>query len=849
MSKTYFLICLTLFIFLFSQCKGENVKAVFSFENSKIRKEFIATDDCVGTIQALIYSKGQTVPLTTNEIPYFRFCLNHEIVSSLDKIWQFKNVCQRKMRNEGTEYILSFEVSDGKFAGLELKIYQQFFPNSDLVREKLVLYAKDASSFTLNKEEGQNLFEFPCYQVKTDVENDLLSHEIRIGSWELKPTTFGKVQKGNHMFYPNIIESKLSNFPSVYKGPVIISSDGKINWFTAYEHASQDNTNGLFDMSLKSKSKFLVDAMQGTKGVFNFEVKDSDFWFMGIENQKVDRAFEIKVKALRGSYYDGEILDQEHPYSSVWTATAFYNENKIADGKQILRNYLLNQICENPASRKTEYYYNTWGMQRSDPNKPLRGILTYERIFEEIEHAAELGVDVFVLDDGWEQAQGDWIPNKERLPQGLAPIKKKLDQYGMKMGLWFSPMGVDTTTQRYKDHPEWVIKDSEGNPIQAQWGHPAFDFVSGFCNLFVDDCKKMIDQGCRYMKWDAINTFYCSLPNLYHGDSTISEEERRARYEYLLPIFVTRAMKELTEYEPDLVIELDLTEARRVMVGLIPLSQGKLFWMNNGASGYNDYSIYRSMSMRTIANEYAGIIPWELLTYANYPHNQSDALIYNTTNSILAGNGFWGNLALMTQTERRSVGEMLETAKRIQPFLYGINPVVMGKVGDSPETYKIVNDSVGAGLIIGFSLLPTHYSCKTFIPSGKVLAVLNSSYQMQNDTLYFDMDFTKPESSFLANILPGINNSVGILSSTTILSKAEFSENELVYQCQAKGLQTVRWDVSLGKPKITSKHKLKQEMTLIESEHRYLINIETTVNDQIIKIMRPSENKIVGDQL
>ncbi|MCB9247546.1 MAG: hypothetical protein H6613_02945 [Ignavibacteriales bacterium] len=77
----------------------------------------------------------------------------------------------------------------------------------------------------------------------------------------------------------------------------------------------------------------------------------------------------------------------------------------------------------------------------------------------------------------------------------------------------------------------------------------------------------------------------------------------------------------MNKYEPELVIEIDLTEARRVMTGLTPLSQGKLFWMNNGASTYNDYSTFRTKSMRTIPNEFAGIIPWELFTYANYPHN------------------------------------------------------------------------------------------------------------------------------------------------------------------------------------------------------------------------------------
>ena len=69
-------------------------------------------------------------------------------------------------------------------------------------------------------------------------------------------------------------------------------------------------------------------------------------------------------------------------------------------------------------------------------------------------------------------------------------LKSQLDKHGLKMGLWYSPMGIDSTSQRYKENAEWVIKDSENNPILAQWNHPAFDFVGGFFNLFVDDCIK-----------------------------------------------------------------------------------------------------------------------------------------------------------------------------------------------------------------------------------------------------------------------------------------------------------------------------------------------------------------------
>ena len=825
-----------LYFFMLSLSAQPINEIVFSFENSEIKKVFLGSEDVPAAIEPIIYAKNKALALNSS-YPYFQFCINHENISSTDKIWRFKNVDERKMDNGGTEYIIHFEVATGTISGLHLAIFQQFFPGSTLVREKLVISAKDGDQFTLNKTNEQNLFNFPSYQVKSKSDGIFKNYEIRIGSWELKPTTFGKRKKGNHMFYPNILESEVVADETIRKGPVNIFTNGDLGWFTAYVHASQDNTNGMFAGSKKIDGQYIVDAMQGTKGVFNFPVTDNDFMFLGIENKKVRQGIEIKIKARRGAYFDGEVINPGNPYSSVWTATAFFPGNKLEDGKQILRDYLLNQICEKQASRKPGYYYNTWGMQRNDRSKPLRELLTYERIFEEIDYAAELGIDLFVLDDGWQQAHGEWFANKERLPQGLAPIKEKLDKHGIKMGLWFSPMGIDSTTQRYQDHPEWVIKDSEGNPILAQWGHPAFDFVSGFYDVFIDDCKQLIDQGCRFMKWDAINTFYSSLPNLHHGDSTVLEEERRARYEYLLPIYVTRAMEELTAYEPELVIEVDLTEARRVMVGLAPLSQGKLFWMNNGASGYNDYSTYRTKSMRTIANEFAGIIPLELFTYANYPHNLDSALKYNTVNSILAGNGFWGNLQLMTKAEREKVGGMVAMAKQIQAFLYGINPELIGEVGDSPEIYKVVNELAGAGKIIGFSSQPTEYVCKTKVIPQNILAVLNSSYQFEKDSLWMKMSFKSPESSILSFIVPNNHVGIRILSSTVPICEVERTDKGLIYQASRKGTQRIQWDGSLGKPIINSDKEFKSKLDKSEGGHGYTIHLENMDKSQRIEII------------
>ena len=635
--------------------------------NEQLTKKIYSSTTNPAAIWVECFDQDQQLIATTSaDLPFFEFYLNQELISAHDPIWIKTSDSQRSMANGGTEHTLKFRAAKGTAEGLQVVILQQIFPNSTLIREKIMLEATPNASFQLNKNQGKLHFKFPQYHfTETHASNGEVT-EIKLASWELKPTTFekldaqlvGTAKKYNHMYYPQIVTQELATAPGPnLKGPIAILSGRDYSWLTAYEHASQDNLNGIVQNTEQSSgNQGLNDPLQGTKGVFDFPKSDDDFRFIDIQYQKQAQGVDVSVDYRLGAYLDGELIDVQHPYAGVWSATAFYAGNDIETGKGIIRNYLLRQICEKPASREPEFYYNTWGMQREVDSRgaaDLRGVLTYERIFEEIEYAAELGVDIFVLDDGWEQMQGDWTPHQQRLPQGLAPIKQKLDELGIKMGVWFSPAGIDSTAQRYRQHPEWVIFDFEQNPIKAQWGHPAFDMVSDFLEVFIEDCKQLIDEGALFFKWDAINTFYSSLPNLDHGSEEYTPQELRERYAYLLPIYITRAMEVLTDYEPELIIEIDLTEARRVMMGLAPLSQGKLFFMNNGASSYNDYSGYRAMSMRTIPNEYAGIVPLELFTYANYPHNSANSMHYNVHTSLIAGHGFWGNLELTSEQERQ----------------------------------------------------------------------------------------------------------------------------------------------------------------------------------------------------
>lgn len=819
--KTFFVAFIFLLLYSCQTFHGGNEKLVL--ENELFSKTFLFSKENPGIISVEVAGKtdGKMVSNSVS-VPFFEFVVNNRLVSANNKYWVFRSHKMREMQNGGTEHTLVFEGLKNEVNGLQVVLKEQIFPHSTLMREKMELKS-EGKSFQLNKLNGKIHFRFPTYSVANEENNPLKSTEIRIATWEKTPITFGDNKKGNHMYYPDIIKTELTKERHVSKGPFSIISNGEISWLTAYEHASQDNLNGLLNKQKVGSGNQINDAMQGVKGVFNFPLKEEDFLFLGVSGKATPKSWNVSVDMFRGGYLDGEVIDAEHPYSTVWTATGFYDGNNLETGKAMIRDYLFHQICEKPASRVPEYYYNTWGMQREDRNKPLRGILTYDRIFKEIENAAELGMDIFVLDDGWENKQGEWFPNKERFPQGLAPIKARLDKYGMKMGLWFSPMGIDSTSQRFKDHPEWVIKDSEGFPILAQWNHPAFDFESGFFDVFINDCKKLIDQGCRFMKWDAINTFYSQLPNLEHGSDKYSAQERRARYEYLLPIYVTRAMKILTDYEPGLVIEMDLTEARRVMVGLAPLSQGKIFWMNNGASWYNDYSTYRTKSMRTIVDEFAGIIPLELFTYANYPQNINGFMKYNVANSLLAGHGFWGNLELMTHKERSWIGEQVAFSKKALPYTVDVNPLVIGKVGDSPEIYSVVNKEEAAGQIIVFSEEPFKRTFSTDVKAGKLLAVLNQPFTVENDRLNLTFQSSDKESSFITFVLPNENSGISMQSSTSPVKEVQQQNNRLEYFVSVPGKQVIFWNKKTGKPVLKDSKNIK--MTVSENNGFYRIEI------------------------
>ena len=129
--------------------------------------------------------------------------------------------------------------------------------------------------------------------------------------------------------------------------------------------------------------------------------------------------------------------------------------------------------------------------------------------------AAALGVELFVMDDGWfgerlddTAGLGDWQPNPDRFPAGLGPLIEEVHRLGMGFGLWVEPEMVNPDSELYRQHPDWVLHFDHrrrtelrhqlvlnfARPDVAEWAHGWLD-------------RLVTENAIDFLKWDMNRTF------------------------------------------------------------------------------------------------------------------------------------------------------------------------------------------------------------------------------------------------------------------------------------------------------------------------------------------------------
>lgn len=163
-----------------------------------------------------------------------------------------------------------------------------------------------------------------------------------------------------------------------------------------------------------------------------------------------------------------------------------------------------------------------------------------EKILKIAGKAKELGIELFVLDDGWfgkrnidNCSLGDWYPNLEKLPGGITGLAEKIEEMGMKFGLWFEPEMTNKDSDLFRAHPDWLLAD-----LRRSYCHSRNQYVLDFSKPEVVDyihvqMRKILKEApVSYVKWDMNRAFSEVFSN---GNDR--EYQGKVRHKYILGVY------------------------------------------------------------------------------------------------------------------------------------------------------------------------------------------------------------------------------------------------------------------------------------------------------------------------
>jgi alpha-galactosidase len=199
-----------------------------------------------------------------------------------------------------------------------------------------------------------------------------------------------------------------------------------------------------------------------------------------------------------------------------------YSSNGKGLASRNLQNWARNyQLADGKGERLT--ILNNWETTYFDFND--------EKLNELTKDTKKIGVDVFLLDDGWfgnkyprngsSAGLGDWQFNKQKLKNGISSLGKEATANGVKFGIWLEPEMVNPKSELYENHPDWIIRQPERkefymrNQLVLDLTNPK---VQDFIFKTVDDVFKEVPE-LAFIKWDCNSLIYnANSPTLKNQD-------------------------------------------------------------------------------------------------------------------------------------------------------------------------------------------------------------------------------------------------------------------------------------------------------------------------------------------
>lgn len=215
----------------------------------------------------------------------------------------------------------------------------------------------------------------------------------------------------------------------------------------------QENRRG------RTSHEYFPGFMQGVAG---FSEQQGEVWGVHLgwsgnhrlrSDVKTDGRRFIQAEAI---YFAGEInLSEGESISTPWLY-ATYSDQGLNEMSYSFHQFVRNNIIQFPENKARPVHLNTWEGIYFDHDPAY--------IMQMASRAAELGVERFIIDDGWFKgrnndlaALGDWYLDTKKYPDGLEPVIDHVLNLGMEFGIWVEPEMINPDSDLYRAHPEWLL--------------------------------------------------------------------------------------------------------------------------------------------------------------------------------------------------------------------------------------------------------------------------------------------------------------------------------------------------------------------------------------------------------
>lgn len=331
-----------------------------------------------------------------------------------------------------------------------------------------------------------------------------------------------------------------------------------------------------------------------------------------------------------------------------------YAQHGYHEASHLLHQFELTKILpQAPKPRLRPVLYNSWEATGFDVSEKGQEQLA--------EKAASIGVERFVMDDGWfgqrkddHAGLGDWYPNPQKFPHGLKPLIDHVHSLGMDFGLWVEPEMVNPDSDLYRKHPDWVIH-FEGRPRTEGRNQLVLNLARPEVRAYIFGVldKLLTENDIAFLKWDANRNW--SEP----GWPEVAPDQQKNLYVDYVNAYYS-ILKDLRARHPKLEIESCSGGGGRVDLGVMHYTDE--IWTSDNTDPFDRLLIQDGFSY---AYTPAIMMAW-VTDSPNWYNKRATSLPYRFLSSMQGSLGIGANLNNWSPEEFTTAKHLIAEYKSIR---------------------------------------------------------------------------------------------------------------------------------------------------------------------------------------